>query len=187
MIYIVFFKNYFQVRIIEYDSIIHRRGIIPLTNVDSLLLRWERHRSVTQEIFQMMKNEHLHFQAWEKGMSIQTLALHMAISAHMFVKSIHMKEFLPPDPNELPDIQTMQELNRFFFDMTEKTKDIFISLTEEDLEKEIDVTRMLGRNISGKSMLHILLEHEIHHKGQLFVYARILGLDPLPLFMKNER
>lgn len=158
-----------------------------MTNVDSLLLRWERHRSVTQEVFQMMKDEHLSFQPWENSMSIQTLALHMAISSHMFVKSIHMKEFLPPDPKDIPDIQSIEGLNQFLFEMTEKTKDIFISLTEEDLEEEIDVTRMLGRNITGKSMLHILLEHEIHHKGQLFVYARILGLDPLPLFMKYER
>lgn len=158
-----------------------------MTNVDNLLLRWERHRSITQEVFQMMRDEHLNFQPWEGGMSIQTLALHMAISAHMFVKSIGMKEFLPPDPKEVPNIQTIEELNQFLLDMTEKTKDIFISLTEEDLEETIDVTRMLGRSLSGKSMLHVLLEHEVHHKGQLFVYARILGLDPLPLFMKSER
>ncbi|WP_182914758.1 DinB family protein [Paenibacillus thiaminolyticus] len=37
-------------------------------------------------------------------------------------------------------------------------------------------------NLDGprSKLVWLIIDHEIHHKGQLFVYARILGVQELP-------
>lgn len=44
------------------------------------------------------------------------------------------------------------------------------------------VTTPVGAEISAWKLLRAMCEHEAHHRGQLTLYLRMLGLDPPPIF-----
>ena len=46
---------------------------------------------------------------------------------------------------------------------TEKTTDILSQLTEEQLNREIDLTASFGRKVTGAALFQLAMEHEIHH------------------------
>ncbi len=63
--------------------------------------------------------------------------------------------------------------------------DIFRSISNEDLLKK-------GRSVDGAAvtawkLLRGMIEHEAHHRGQMYVYLGILGVPAPPLFGLNER
>ncbi len=53
---------------------------------------------------------------------------------------------------------------------TQKTVDVLRSLSEDDLNKTIDATAAFGRKLPGSQLLQMAIDHEIHHKGNLYVY-----------------
>ncbi|PNB37954.1 hypothetical protein C1X64_39840, partial [Pseudomonas sp. GW456-E7] len=71
--------------------------------------------------------------------------------------------------------ETETDLNVLAKTYTEKTAAILEQLTEEQLDREIDLTATFGRKITGSALLQLAMEHEIHHKGNLFVYVREMG------------
>jgi len=44
------------------------------------------------------------------------------------------------------------------------------------------VTTPVGAEISAWKLLRAMCEHEAHHRGQLSLYLRMLGVDPPPIF-----
>ncbi|MBL4752059.1 MAG: DinB family protein [Flavobacteriales bacterium] len=71
---------------------------------------------------------------------------------------------------------TVQLLN----DLHAESMKIFSKLTEEDLQKK---TETGGRTpITLWKWLRLMAEHEIHHRGQLYLYLSILGLPSPPLY-----
>jgi uncharacterized damage-inducible protein DinB len=48
-------------------------------------------------------------------------------------------------------------------------------LTPDQLNEEIEA---FGRKMPRRVLLHALTEHEIHHRGQLFTYLRLAGVEP---------
>jgi uncharacterized damage-inducible protein DinB len=52
-------------------------------------------------------------------------------------------------------------------------------LTLEQLKEKIEA---FGRQMSRLALLRGLIEHEIHHRGQLFTYLRLAGVEPPALY-----
>ena len=69
--------------------------------------------------------------------------------------------------------ETVQYLN----DMHQESISIFSSLTNEELEKKCETPG--GVSITLWKWLRAMIEHEIHHRGQIFIYLGMLG-EPLP-------
>lgn len=67
----------------------------------------------------------------------------------------------------------------------QKTVAILEQLTEEQLDREIDLTSAFGRKVTGRALLQLAMEHEIHHKGNLFVYVREMGHTELPFYQQR--
>ncbi|MEK4357699.1 DinB family protein [Paenibacillus sp. FSL M7-1455] len=55
-------------------------------------------------------------------------------------------------------------------------------IQDEQLEKELEFNGYIG---TGRLWLETAKDHEIHHKGQLFTYARMIGVEKLPFMMKQ--
>jgi uncharacterized damage-inducible protein DinB len=58
--------------------------------------------------------------------------------------------------------------------------EIFAGLTDEDLQQEC--LTPAGASLRVWKWLRTLAEHEIHHRGQLYVYLGMLGIDGPPLY-----
>jgi len=57
---------------------------------------------------------------------------------------------------------------------------IFSRLTEEDLKKKC--LTPAGIPITISKWLRALVEHEVHHRGQIYIYLGILGIETPPIY-----
>jgi len=66
-----------------------------------------------------------------------------------------------------------------------ESMDIFRGMTDEDFLKK--GTSPEGKPVTAWRMLRAMLEHEAHHRGQMYVYLGILGVPVPSLYGLNER
>ena len=62
----------------------------------------------------------------------------------------------------------------------QESMEIFASLTNEDLQKKC--TNPDGTSITIWKWLRAMVEHEIHHRGQIYLYLALLDVATPPLF-----
>ncbi|WP_160718665.1 DinB family protein [Bacillus sp. USDA818B3_A] len=139
---------------------------------------WMRHRKVLHDLFDLIGNEHIHYKPWSGALSLGALAIHIAASSDRFVQGIKKGEFTFSHSSN--DFETIEDIKNIVSEYTEKTRSTFKKLSDSDLEQQLDFNGFIA---SGKIWLSTMIDHEIHHKGQLFTYARLIGIDKLPFFI----
>ncbi|HWP42520.1 MAG TPA: DinB family protein, partial [Blastocatellia bacterium] len=65
-------------------------------------------------------------------------------------------------------------VNRFDASHAELAEEVS-KLTADQLNEEVEA---FGRRMPRRVLLRALTEHEIHHRGQLFTYLRLAGVEP---------
>jgi uncharacterized damage-inducible protein DinB len=146
---------------------------------------WLRHRLVVIEILEKFTDEQLEYKPWDKGMTLKQLVLHIVESAKFFVNTVKEGK-LSKNPERKAEINSIDELRQYTQELTEETKNHLTELSDEHFQNLVDVSAMFGTNLPGSALLQLMRDHEIHHKGQLMVYARLLGIESLPLFIKRD-
>src|SRR5690554_7020135 len=136
------------------------------------------HRNVTAELVGKIEKENYRYKPTETSMSAQTLVLHMLTSFYHFAAAA--AGYSPVDPYADEEDIHLDKLVKLYTDETVK---VIQSMSDEDFKKEVDLTKMIGVKLPAEQVLHMAMEHEIHHKGNLFVYVREMGHTDLPLFV----
>ncbi|WP_026677501.1 DinB family protein [Fictibacillus gelatini] len=147
-----------------------------MDQVKQFMDNWLRHRNVLEKLIETIGDEHVSFKPWDGAMALGELVLHTVYWNDTFISLLKTGQFEAP---EISDCQTMKEVRQKVSELTEKTKDSFASLNDEVLEAEFTFLNFPG---TGRTFLTMMYDHEIHHKGQLFVYARLIGVKDLPFF-----
>ncbi|MBT2689314.1 DinB family protein [Bacillus sp. ISL-47] len=140
------------------------------------------HRSVTNELVGKIEAANYDYKPTETSMPAGKLVTHMLTSFYMFARTV--KEGNGAVFGEKLD-DVPQNLSEAAETLTEKTKDLISSLTNEELERSIDMKQIFGMELTGSQLLQIAMDHEIHHKGNLFVYVREMGHTDLPMFVSR--
>ncbi|GIO29442.1 MULTISPECIES: DinB family protein [Paenibacillus] len=151
-----------------------------MKKVEEYIQEWLRHRLVLQDLVALIPDEHIGFKPWENAMPMGTLITHIVTSTDMFVKTVKNGMFTPPA--KINPCETMEEIGNVVRQLTEETRENLNSINDEQLEKEIEFNGFIG---TGRLWLASAKDHEIHHKGQLFTYARMVGVENLPFMMKQ--
>ena len=146
--------------------------------VNELLEHWMRHRKVIHDLLDLIGNEHIHYKPWNDAFSLGNLAIHIAVSSDRFVQGIKNGEFTFTSSSN--EFETIEGLRNILSEYTEKTKSTFQTLSDADLDQQLDFNQFIA---PGKVWLSSMIDHEIHHKGQLFTYARLIGIEKLPFFI----
>lgn len=151
-----------------------------MTSMDKFIKDWLSHRKVLHEMLEEVTTEQLSMKPWETGMSLSGLVLHITGAMGMFASTVKNGAYTPsgqPKPFE-----TIEELKANIAADTEQTEAILRSITPEQLEQSID---FFGNAAPGSILLQNAKDHEIHHKGQLFVYLRLAGIEKLPFYVSR--
>lgn len=103
------------------------------------------------------------------------LARHMAVVPSFYIEVMRGRtaKFSEPPPELAPDAAAILGLLR----ETRSEWERFLAAASEDQMARIH-TMPSGLRFSGRDLAWRLVEHETHHKGQLFTYLRILGIPP---------
>ena len=69
---------------------------------------------------------------------------------------------------------------QYYEQMNEESKKIFAQLSPRDLRQKVKTPANI--EITLWKWLRAMLEHEVHHRGQLYMYLAILGIQTPPLY-----
>ncbi len=147
-----------------------------MEQMDQFTDGWLAHRRVLDQLLERVNDDQLSFQPWEGAMSLGDLTLHIVQSGETFANALKTGAMHRSNKSE---VHTVAELRRMVQETTDRTEGVLRSLTDADLSRQFE------RFGSGQAILSTIKDHEIHHKGQLFVYVRLLGKKDMPFFVSR--
>lgn len=150
------------------------------SGMDDVARGWLQHRMVIDDLLALVKDEDINYKPWEGAMSLGELAIHIVTSTDMFIKGIKKGEFVAPEVEN--DYETMDELRAIIKRYTDHTKEEITSIFDFQLKGYMQFGKIRA---PGTYWLSNAIDHEIHHKGQLFTYVRMTGAKDLPFFMRQ--
>ncbi|WP_416147973.1 DinB family protein [Salipaludibacillus sp. HK11] len=136
------------------------------------------HRHITNELIGKIDKEHYEYQPTPTSMPAQKLVTHMLTSFYGLA-SAAAKQAPKQIDNQDVALSKLAEL------YTDETVKLIESLTDEALEETIDLSDTMGMKVPAGKLLEVAIDHEINHKGNLFVYVREMGYTDLPMFVKK--
>ncbi len=149
-----------------------------MNRVEMLQAGWMAHRRVLLDLLDRIPEDQVNFTPWDGAMSLGALAVHAADDFfYHFVKTGEMVR-------STSEWTTLADVKKIVKDRTDNINAIFASLTEADLDKVLEIPQM-NMKFPGAVYLATAKDHEVHHKGQLFVYARMAGVKDMPFFVSR--
>jgi uncharacterized damage-inducible protein DinB len=149
--------------------------------VDAIVMELEQEACTTRRVLERVPEDKFAWKPHPKSFSLGQLAMHIAgaqkILAEMAAKDVHEIAMVPPT-----EPTSGKQLLQVMDDSTAGAKQILQNIDDAKLPGIWTLTR------NGKTLLSIpraafirsiLMNHIIHHRGQLSVYLRLLNV-PVP-------
>lgn len=135
------------------------------------------HRHAFEEFYALLPEDKLNYKAWEGGLSFLEQANHLASVSQRLVGIVRGEQVTPgPAASDLAGLQALLTKT------TEETVSAIRALSEADLSRM--VTAFGGAQMTVAALLDTLIGHEAHHKGQVWLMARLVDIKP-PMFVKR--
>lgn len=151
-----------------------------MSKAEAFLGHFMAHRSVLSKLVDELKDKDLTYRPWDDGFSTGDLIWHILSSSYGFTRAAATGSF--ERLTEKPAFETTADVKQAIANITEKVTSFIQSMRDEQFSAEIDMTRVFNRTVPAEQLLSMMLDHEIHHKGQLFTYVRLCGAKQLPMF-----
>lgn len=132
-----------------------------------------RHRQPMLNLLEQIPMQHQHFTLREGAMSFLGMVNHLSMTDAYIQTALSGEKFVPPAPS--PDLETALTALKT---STPKVAAFLENMTSEELNAEIQAFRQTWKVYR---LIDFGREHEAHHKGQLWLMARAVGIEP-PMF-----
>ncbi|MCT2560455.1 DinB family protein [Chryseobacterium herbae] len=145
-----------------------------ITSVQSFIDYYEKVRVRTLRLIEVVPPEHLDFSYKQGKFTIGDQIRHIAsIERYMYGETIlGKKSAYQGCGKELAD--GYDNILAFFNEMHRQTIEIISGLSDEDLNRKCLTPP--GNEISIWKWLRAMIEHEIHHRGELYIYLNLLDV-----------
>ncbi|GEO27627.1 hypothetical protein AAC03nite_34120 [Alicyclobacillus acidoterrestris] len=151
-----------------------------MTKAQTFLQQFMAHRSVLPDLIATMKDKDLSFRPWDGAMTTADLVWHILSVSHSMASAAATGQF--ERITDKPDLTTIEGVQRIVRERTDELHNLIDAIPDEQLDATIE---LFGNQVPASAALQLLKDHEIHHKGQLFVYARMCGAEQMPMFIKR--
>ena len=154
------------------------------TDSASFVEYWKNARSRTLRILDRLRSEDLEWSYAPGKFTFGDLFRHLAgIERYMYAENVLNR--LSIYPGHSPDLAAGSQLVRAYLERTHaEAVAIFSGLTTEALTSKC--VTPAGTPITVWKWLRSMVEHEAHHRGQLYLMAGMRGLQVPPLFGLTE-
>jgi len=151
-----------------------------IREISSFLDYYEKVRQRTSRVVDLLPPEKLEWTYRPGKFTAGDLVRHIAaIERYLYAENVQGQPSRYPGHSR--DLADGFEAVRRFFDRTHaESMEIFGRLTNEDLQRKC--LTPAGSPITTWKWLRALVEHEIHHRGQLYLYLGMLGVPAPPLY-----
>jgi uncharacterized damage-inducible protein DinB len=134
------------------------------------------HRGALLDFLAGLPSEHATYQAWEGGMSFLAQSDHLAGAASRLAAMMRGEK---PEP-VVPSSDFASALERLTAN-SHSTSALLAAMSDEQLAQVVPAFG--GMQLPVAQMVGFMINHEAHHKGQIWLMARMIGLEP-PRFIK---
>jgi uncharacterized damage-inducible protein DinB len=141
----------------------------------------EQEANTTRRVLERVPGDRLAWKPHDKSMSLGQLALHVAITPGAIAEITQISPF-PAPKFEHPSAKSAAELVPALDQSLAKARSILQNLDDADLAKiwrVMDGDREVMALPVGAALRALMLNHWYHHRGQLSVYLRQVGV-PVP-------
>ncbi len=151
-----------------------------IKSISSFLEYYDKIRTRTMRVIMCIPEERIDWTHREGEFSFGDLIRHMgAIQRHMFAENVQNKPSRYAGHGKYL-AESYHEVLKFFASSYDESIHIFRKLSDEDLEKKCLTPG--GIKITIWKWLRAMVEHEIHHRGQIYVYLNLLNIPTPPLY-----
>jgi uncharacterized damage-inducible protein DinB len=151
-----------------------------IKSINLFLEYYKNVRGRTLRVIHCIPPEKFDWTYREGKFTFADLIRHLAATERfMFAENIQLRASrYPGHSRDLADgyEQVFEYLNR----LHEESLAIFSRLTDKDLQQKCQTPN--GTPITIWKWLRAMIEHEIHHRGQIYLYLSILGIQTPPIF-----
>ncbi|MGE5363564.1 MAG: DinB family protein [Bacteroidota bacterium] len=141
-------------------------------NISEFLNDWSRESQATLKVLSAISDESLCQKVYNDGRTLGDIAWHIVDSVGEMAGGVGVKLKRPeensPVPSSAEEITALYQSNA-----VELLKQIEETWQDSNLTEEVD---MYGETWTKGLVLHIVIRHEIHHRGQLTILMRQAGL-----------
>ena len=145
---------------------------------------WEKVRQRTLKVIACIPPDKFDWRYAEGKFSFADIIRHLAtIERYMYAENVQLKPSRYPGhgpevANGLDD--SPASVLAFFNQMHQESMAIFSRLTAEDLQKKCETPG--GVSITVWKWLRAMVEHEVHHRAQMYIYLGMLGIATPPIY-----
>ena len=151
-----------------------------INSIQSFVEYYKRIRERTNRVVALIPLSQIEYTYMPGKFSIADELRHLAgIERYMFAETVAGRPSAYPGcGKELAD--GYEAVLKYFSDLHEESLKIFLSLSDEDLKR----TCITPGNtpLPVWKWLRAMVEHEIHHRGKLYIYLNLLNIKAPPLF-----
>jgi uncharacterized damage-inducible protein DinB len=151
-----------------------------VTDIGAFLRYFENIRERTRRVIALVPAEQFEFRYREGKFSFADLVRHIgATERYMWAENAQGRPSRYPGHGpELADGHA--EVLAWFERVHRESMSIFGALTNEDLARKCMTPG--GAELSVGKWLRAMVEHEVHHRGEMFVYLGLMGIPAPTLF-----
>lgn len=151
-----------------------------ITHLDTFLPYWDRIRRRTTRVVRTIPPERIEWTFREGKFTLGDLVRHLAaLERHMFAENfLGRPSRYPGHGRELADGHAA--VLAYYERMKDETVEILRSLPDERLHESC--TTPGGAELPVWKWMRAMVEHEIHHRGQIYLYLALLDVPTPPLY-----
>jgi uncharacterized damage-inducible protein DinB len=151
-----------------------------IQNTRAFLDYWEKVRGRTLKVIACIPLDKFDWSYEEGKFSFADIVRHLAaIERHMYAENVQLKPSrYPGHGKELAD--GPQNALAYMERMHRESMEIFAGLSQEDLKRKCVTPG--GTLITVWKWLRAMVEHEIHHRGQIYMYLGVLRIPTPPIY-----
>ena len=155
-----------------------------IRSIGPFLEYWQSVRGRTKRVIAVIPQEHLDWTYKPGKFTFADIIRHLAtIERYMYAETVQGKPSSYPGYD--PSLQMNGESPVEFMDrLDQESIEIFSRLTDEDLIKKC--LTPAGSSITTWKWLRAMIEHEAHHRGQVYMMLSMLGVPAPPLYGLTE-
>ena len=151
-----------------------------ITDINSFLNYYTKIKNRSRKLFDYIPPEKIEW-TYQKGkFSIGDIIRHLAtIERYMYAENVQLK----PSKYQgcgLEYAQGYEDVLKFYNDLNKEAFDIFSKLSEADLKRKCKTPG--GIEITTWKWLRAMVEHEVHHRAQVYIYLGMLNVVTPPIF-----
>ena len=146
-------------------------------SAEALLEHWQGHRRLTRRVIDAFPEDRFYSFSMGSMRSFGAMALELLTMAEPMVRGIVTGEW---DQSLTREERPRKELLRLWDESTTKINSLWPKIPLERFEQTLTAFGQYPGKVH--ELLFYVIDNEIHHRGEGYVYLRALGIEPPPFY-----